>query len=190
MLSHRKGRTQPITNASQIYWATLAAAKWKPTRPHPHQSPKPGQQNTSFPRNPWSWGSLHRIRHWASKGEASEILIYKKADWTGLRQYAVPIGDIIRDEMPTTSVDQSTLLKHKSSVTCTKPTGSISTKSWPHQKQTQTCSDYSGVAPLKMNGKLINIIRDKAEAFNEQFQSVFTRVTHLDDIRKSKHKAP
>ena len=45
-------------------------------------------------------------------------------------------------------------------------------KFWKFIKHQKT--DYSGVAPLKVNGKLINDPKEKAEVLNEQFQSVFT----------------
>ena len=44
---------------------------------------------------------------------------------------------------------------------------------WTYVKHQKT--DHSGVAPLKVNGKLVSDPRSKAEALNAQFQSVFTR---------------
>ena len=44
---------------------------------------------------------------------------------------------------------------------------------WTYVKHQKT--DHSGVAPLKVNGKLVSDPTSKAEALNAQFQSVFTR---------------
>jgi len=40
-------------------------------------------------------------------------------------------------------------------------------------------TDFDGVAPLKVDGKLVSDPKLKAEALNSQFQSVFTRETDL-----------
>ena len=43
-----------------------------------------------------------------------------------------------------------------------------------HKKQK---TDHEGVSTLKCGGKLINEPKEKAEALNTQFQSVFTKET-------------
>ena len=49
---------------------------------------------------------------------------------------------------------------------------------WTYVKHQKT--DHSGVAPLKVNGKLVSNPRSKAEAPNAKFQSVFTRESDLN----------
>ena len=60
-------------------------------------------------------------------------------------------------------------------------------KFWNFIKHQRT--DHSGVAPLKVNGSLITDPLMKAEALNDQFQSVFTRESDLDNIPTPKKTA-
>ena len=46
---------------------------------------------------------------------------------------------------------------------------------WTYVKNRKT--DFIGIAPLKVNGKLFTEPKARAEVLNDQFQSVFTRET-------------
>ena len=60
-------------------------------------------------------------------------------------------------------------------------------KFWKYIKS--ICKDQHGIAPLIVDGTIINNSKDKAEALNCQFQSVFTRedLTHLPSCNDLLH---
>ena len=49
-------------------------------------------------------------------------------------------------------------------------------------------TDFNGVAPLKVDGKLVTKPKDKAEALNHQFQSVFSHETVMPTDNESSHQ--
>ena len=49
-------------------------------------------------------------------------------------------------------------------------------------------TDFNGVAPLKVDGKLVTEPKDKAEALNHQFQSVFSHETVMPTDNESSHQ--